>query len=175
MQLNYQIIATIDIAKEAWQTINSVKPELFKKRSLFTVTETEVEEPEYYKLHRKYLGFVSPEQLAELYEDIGYVSTCQTMGALTFSGLLPAVSWDTDTWYDGYSLNLYVTPIPYEAQEEEFLKALDWLPEDQREIKIAKMQSRYNDIMEVLLNPEDYDIPSRIEEVNTDQLEMMFN
>lgn len=121
-QIQYHIILTIDVNKQenyCRTNLNSIKPAIVKTRR-FVVTETEVEEPEYFSKHRKYCGVVSAQELIEFLDDLSPEYTCQTMGALTLEfGWLPAISFDVPGYY-GYSTNAYVSPVWSEEAEKAF-------------------------------------------------------
>ena len=110
MKVRYLCIYTMDIDKGSWNNVKYFKPNSIKY-PLWKMTEDEVEDPEYYKAHRKYVGELSAEQLKDFLTDINYIVSIEnTMGSLTEYGLQPAVSFQTESTNCMYD-NLYVTPL----------------------------------------------------------------
>ena len=108
----YQIIYGIDIPLESDVEISDCKTELLRKTSLFHVTETETDEPETYKAHRKYVGLLDAMQTEKFLDEIGAFSTCETMGSLTLDfGWLPAVSFQTESAHFGFWDCCYISPV----------------------------------------------------------------
>lgn len=129
LYLNYHIICTIDVFKGQDISLKNIKCSLFRK---LRVTETEVEEPEYYSKHRKYCGLLSPKETVKFINEMGFYSTCQTMGALTLEyGMLDAISFDDDS--DAYRVNAYISPIFTESTdqylESELMPVKETMPE----------------------------------------------
>ena len=134
VELRFIAIVSLDIYKksqcEEWGVeyigrITRRKPDCIKGKK-WEVTEEDAED-EYVKYHRKYVGhmltFAEIKELAEY-----FYSTCQTMGSLTLEyGHLSSISWNVDD-AAGYSLNAYISPIVYNA--EEFNKAIESYEED---------------------------------------------
>jgi hypothetical protein len=119
INLKYYVILTIDIPKsDNASTLKQVKSNIPLLRK-FKVTENEVEEPEYYKQHRKYVGILPANSIKKLIEQCEFDTTCNTMGALTLEyGFVPAVSFDfRDGGYYGYYINAYISPIIEEKSD----------------------------------------------------------
>lgn len=133
-KLRYYIIYTLDVHKDNDQSIKQCKPDIVRY-PLFQVTETEDESvSEWCKAHRKYVGILTGEQLVKFLEQIGACSTCQTMGALTPEfGMLPAISFDTENCYYGYSDNAYVSPIFSGETDKAVNKAVEEFSKDQKQ------------------------------------------
>lgn len=121
----WQVIYTIDIYLNQYEltenkkrtadtSITQQKPDCLK-RNLWYLTESKVEDEETLFAHRKWCADeLTTEQLIEFLEEVDFTETCQTCGALTFAGLLPAISFST---YDyDVSHNAYVSPLMLDEQ-----------------------------------------------------------
>lgn len=110
MEIQYLVIYSLDISKQSNYTIGYFKPDTIKYPR-WTVTEDKVEEIEYSKQHRKYVGLLTAKKLEEFLDSINsIVGTCDTMGSITLEyGWLPAVSFETENsecWEC-----IYVSPV----------------------------------------------------------------
>lgn len=120
MQVLYQVIYSLDILKDSDRSLTECKNELLKKTSVFRVTDIENEDPEIYKAHRTYVGMLTAEQTIEFLSEICAHSTCETMGAITELGWMPAISFSTDSVYDGFYDCTYISPLPMDDIPEKF-------------------------------------------------------
>ena len=146
IELKYQVITSLEARKGY---IKYFKPEVFNKTSLTEVTESGASEYEIPNFqHRKYVSYFSTNELKSLLESNWY-STCDTMGALTFRGLEPAISFDFEV-YDNYQgeayMNSYVTPIV--VNENELFTAIDKL--EDKEIKLERIRTKIDRVLELL-------------------------
>jgi hypothetical protein len=152
--IDYHLIVSIDCYKSDYpRTIAQVKPDFLKKRNFF-VTETEVEDPEYYSQHRKYCGIISAEKLEEIVQNEIYPEdVCQTMGALTIEfGMLPAISWSV--FEHGYDINVYVSPI-FRDNGQDIQVNLDKLNDKQKEVVYKRIDTIVSNAMDRLENNTD--------------------
>jgi hypothetical protein len=63
--------------------------------------------------HRKWYGEVSQKQFDRLVEVFGLVAdSCETMGSMTYEGILPAISFNGEYEYPLAIISAYVTPMP---------------------------------------------------------------
>lgn len=165
VKINYLIILTIDIHKGADITLSSVKPKIARK---FDVTETKVEETEWCKLHRKYVGVLNPKEAKEFIEEY-FSSTCRTCGSLIRHQLYPAVSFNyNDAWSYGYDINAYVSPIIETNDESLLIKEIDSHPNS--EIVSRKVGDKLDQCLDLLLNYFEFPWIASSIFVNTKQL-----
>lgn len=168
MEIKYQVILTIDIYDH--HCISRYKPKFLNKKS-WRVTEKTGDESDGQE-HRKYCAILSSTELKIAYEELieqYSISTCQTMGAITEYGCLPAISWDVQL-DDSARLNAYVSPMPELSPEE--VNAWKALIENERTIKNERINKRIDEIMEFLhdvneeyeaVDPDDFTFPETIE------------
>ena len=141
VKLEYQIVMTIDISKGSRRNIGNVKPSALRNKGI-AVTETEVDNDEYYKLHRKYVGMIDRDRLLKLLSemsDFSYDSleVNNTMGALTERGCIPALAVDArDSDAD---MNVYISQLP--ADEEKVWGMIQEHPQKQ------KVLEEFRDVM----------------------------
>jgi len=149
----FSIILSIDIYDDGWK-LSSVKPKIVQY-PLFYKTESEADE-DCIKIHRKYCGCLSFDELITLIEQVNITDTCDTMGALTLDyGFLPAVSMtDND---GGWNINLYVSPIFDDETEEKIQKAIGEISEMSKDIVFDTVIGPHFDKIMALLKdfPED--------------------
>lgn len=137
--IDYYLIVTIDIYKAIHNgerypdhetSISRVKPRFLNR---FTVTEDEVEDPEYTKQHRKYTGILTAEELERVVreDELWINDVCQTMGSITDLGWLSSISWDYVDDYSRYHINAYVSPLIRSEGIDENFELLD---DEQKEI-----------------------------------------
>lgn len=125
----WNVIYTIDIHLNRYQfqeygkrepesTLKEEKPKCVKKPTWY-VTETEVEDPEYFFTHRKYCADdITTKQLIEFLDEVEFDETNNTLGAVTLlHGTLPAISFNK---YEGNTEhNAYVSPLMIDDQLNE--------------------------------------------------------
>lgn len=178
VEIQFYVILTLDIVKDSNTTIKSCKPDLVKYPK-FIVTETEVEEINYFSKHRKYTGILTIEELASFVDNCYFDSTCQTMGALTIEyGMLPAISFSCDSNYDGYNINAYISPI-FSPETEK--KLSETQPKDEKQAKaiaeaeICPIMDKAMDILEHYLD-NDFDENTEnlkaLNEIHPEQLQL---
>jgi hypothetical protein len=153
-KMKFSIILSIDIYDKGWK-LSAVKPEIVK-HPLFYKTESEADE-DCVKIHRKYCGTLSIDELYKLIEQINITSSCDTQGALTLEyGFMPAISLTDDD--GGYTINLYVSPIFDDETEEKIQKVLGNITEGSKNIIVDTVTGPHFDrAMELLKEIPDYD------------------
>lgn len=129
VRLMYHVIVSLDIYKDHKYNLKDCKPTSITHPK-FRVTETEVENTEYYKIHRKYVGILTPKETLEFIDDCDFNETMDTAGALTDVGLLAAVSFSSDSTL--FNINAYISPILNYEDEEIILKEMENNPESER-------------------------------------------
>ncbi len=177
-EIQFYVILTLDIIKDSGATIKQCKPSLVKYPK-FIVAETEVEEADYFSQHRKYTGIITIDELQQFIDDCYFDFTCQTMGALTLEyGMLPAISFDCDSNYDGYNINAYISPI-FSPETETKLESL--LPNDEKQQKAVAESEIYPifekalDILEHYLDNDFNDNTEKLKalnEIHPEQLQL---
>lgn len=94
--------------------------------------------------HRKYVGFLSKEQLRKLCWDMNlWPEDVETMGSITEYGWLPALSFEIDiTDHESVMGGAYVTPIPQKPNGDDFKDMNDRAWERVRKAVIAYYRYR---------------------------------
>lgn len=141
-KLNYFVILSLDINKISGLNLGYLRRNI-KELNKMQITEKEIEEPEYYKIHRKFTGLLNPKQLKEFVEN-NFSSTCLTMGSITFEyGFIDAISFDSEYWSnEGVYLNAYISPVFSFQDEDEISSEFDKIPEDQRKYFANQIQRK---------------------------------
>jgi len=177
-EFKYYVILTIDTHKDGLHnSIRAVKPDIVKKRSIWTVTETECED-DWQAAHRKYVGILDGQQLETLFEQCYFCHACDTMGALTLEfGMMDAVSFEDENFSDGYVINAYVSVIWADETEELFAKAGEGLTKEQKqaiaENEIWPEFRKRFDALRNVLETEDFEELQRPVDVNPFQLQLL--
>lgn len=168
VHIEYDVILTIDIPKGSNVLLGRIKPTMVKYPK-FKVTEDKSED-DYYAKHRKYVGRITAKEAEELFDN-EFSRIEHTMGVITFEGLKPAVSFDTES--DSCYMNAYVSPVIVE--EEELVAAIAKLPtEYDREQVLDKARKKYDQCLNLLYDFYHYHKVAKSFHVNTNQLHLQF-
>lgn len=123
VKIRYFVILSVDIYQSEYPaTLAEAKPKIVRFPK-FKMTENCVEDPEYILKHRKYCGFLTPQEADEFLSE-NFTDTCQTLGSISEYGWLPAISFSDGDCGQGFYLNAYITPMLDEKDEEEILSEM---------------------------------------------------
>jgi hypothetical protein len=115
------------------------------------------------KIHRKYCGILSYEELLTLIEQIDVQEVNRTQGMLTIEyGHMPAISM-SDSWDGRSDINIYVSPVFDDETELKLQRELGVLTQMARDIIIdTTTQPHFDKIMKLLYKADDYDALERL-------------
>jgi len=106
--VSYYIIVTVEFAKG--MSILDIVPRNSLLRKKLQLTEQDEEAADESYKHRKYVGFVSGEELHKICDEQDVKSTSvRTLGSITEYGWMPAVSFGNDDDY--IWTGIYATPL----------------------------------------------------------------
>ncbi len=124
--VSFLVIYSIDLYKGDFKNLKREKPKCVRYPK-WVVTEDKPNEKEI-KTHRKYVAMnLSYQDLEEFINMACFDNVDQTMGSLTERGLLPALSFNIDT-FDGYNNifhNAYVSVVLSPETENKIIEEID--------------------------------------------------
>lgn len=129
VKLAYYVIVSVDVYKGHKYNLRDCKPTSIRYPK-FRVTETEVENTDCHKTHRKYVGILTPKETLAFIDDCEFSKTNKTMGALTEMGMLAAISFSNESSL--CDINAYISPILNNEDEEIIVREMENNPEAER-------------------------------------------
>lgn len=120
MRVKYQVIFSFDLVRETWDKVGHCRPDMVKP-PLFQLTEddAQIEDKEFFKNHRKYVAELTAEQLKEFLDELDVTGYNETLGALTYRGMLPAIDFICEYTHSAY-YSCYVSPFIEDNQFPDF-------------------------------------------------------